>query len=43
VVARRVGAWTPPRLADDANRGLGLCLGPGARAAGMSELPMVEA
>jgi trimethylamine--corrinoid protein Co-methyltransferase len=42
-VERIVGAWTPSRLPDEAKRALRERMGQAARAAGMGELPMVEA
>jgi trimethylamine--corrinoid protein Co-methyltransferase len=42
-VERLVGAWTPSRLPDESKRALRERMGHAARAAGMAELPMVEA
>jgi trimethylamine--corrinoid protein Co-methyltransferase len=42
-VERRLAAWTPSRLPDDAKRALRERMEHAARAAGMAELPMVEA
>ena len=40
---RLVAAWTPSRLPDETKRALRERMGHAARAAGMAELPMVEA
>jgi trimethylamine--corrinoid protein Co-methyltransferase len=42
-VERIVGAWTPSRLPDEAKRALRERMGHAAGAAGMVELPMVDA
>jgi len=42
-VERLVAAWTPSRLPDETKRALRERMGEAARAAGMGELPMVEA
>jgi trimethylamine--corrinoid protein Co-methyltransferase len=42
-VERRLAAWTPSRLPDDAKRALRERMEHAARAAGMTDLPMVEA
>jgi trimethylamine--corrinoid protein Co-methyltransferase len=42
-VKRLVESWTPSRLPDDTKRALRERMGHAARAAGMGELPMVEA
>jgi trimethylamine--corrinoid protein Co-methyltransferase len=42
-VENLVAAWTPSRLPDDTKRALRETMAEAARAAGMSELPMVEA
>jgi trimethylamine--corrinoid protein Co-methyltransferase len=42
-VERRLAAWTPSRLPDEAKRALRERMAHAARASGMAELPMVEA
>ena len=42
-VERIVAAWTPSRLPDETKRALRERMGHAARAAGMGDLPMVDA